>query len=78
MDRFYGVGDQGLALSGMDDAGEMSAWYVFNAVGFYSFSPADDDYLVSVPLFESVKLKIGENDFLIDKKGERVKIDHLV
>ena len=27
--NYYGVGSEGLALSGMDDAGEMSAWYVF-------------------------------------------------
>ena len=51
MSRFYGMGKQGLALSGMDDAGEMSSWYVFAAIGLYPYSPADPRYIVSVPLF---------------------------
>jgi predicted alpha-1,2-mannosidase len=51
MSRFYGMGEDGLALSGMDDAGEMSSWYVFNAIGLYPYSPADPNYIVSVPLF---------------------------
>ncbi len=33
LERFYGMGEYGLALCGMDDAGEMSAWYVMNAIG---------------------------------------------
>src|ERR1039458_4540208 len=41
MSRFYGMGEDGLALSGMDDAGEMSSWYVFNAIGLYPYSPAE-------------------------------------
>ena len=41
MDRFYDMGAEGLAYAGMDDAGEMSSWYVFNAIGLYTYSPAD-------------------------------------
>jgi putative alpha-1,2-mannosidase len=39
----------------MDDAGEMSAWYVFNAIGLYTYSPADPEYIVTVPLFPKVE-----------------------
>jgi predicted alpha-1,2-mannosidase len=75
MSRFYGMGDDGLALSGMDDAGEMSAWYVFNAIGFYPYSPADPDYIVSVPLFNKVSMKLSNGkDFTIIKKNSGVKI----
>ena len=56
MNRFYGMGADGLALCGMDDAGEMSSWYVFNAIGLYTYSPADPDYIVTVPLFDKVVL----------------------
>jgi len=42
-------------LSGMDDAGEMSAWYVFCALGLYPFSATDPQYLVTVPLFDEVQ-----------------------
>ena len=75
MSRFYGMGDDGLALCGMDDAGEMSAWYVFNAIGFYPYSPADPDYIVSVPLFDEVKLKLDDRrTFTIQKQNSGTKI----
>ena len=60
MSKYYGMGDDGLALAGMDDAGEMSAWYVFNAIGLYTFSPADPEYIVTVPLFDEVKFRLGD------------------
>ncbi len=37
MNHFYDLGKDKLAYAGMDDAGEMSSWYVFNAMGFYPF-----------------------------------------
>lgn len=57
MNTLYGIGEKGLALSGMDDAGEMSAWYTFTAAGLYTFSATDPEYLVTVPLFDEVKWK---------------------
>jgi putative alpha-1,2-mannosidase len=70
MNHYYGVGEHGLALCGMDDAGEMSSWFVYNAMGFYPFSPADVDYIITVPLFDEVKFKIpGYNDFKITRIG---------
>jgi putative alpha-1,2-mannosidase len=75
MDRFYGMGPDGLALCGMDDAGEMSAWYVFNAMGFYPYSPADPSYIVTVPLFSKVDLKMpGGRGITISRKNKGTKI----
>lgn len=75
MDVFYGIGKDGLALSGMDDTGEMSAWYVFNAMGFYPFSPADTYYFVSVPLFDQTEIKLKDSlPFYIKKAGNGIKI----
>ena len=75
MRRFYGMGEKGLALSGMDDAGEMSSWYVFNAIGFYPYSPADPDYIISVPLFKRVVMKLDNGkDFTIVKRNSGTKI----
>src|SRR5690606_13163377 len=62
--NFYGIGPQGLALSGMDDAGEMSSWYVCSAMGLYPFSPADTDYLVSVPIFDHISVNPGSKNEL--------------
>lgn len=61
---FYGIGEQGLALSGMDDAGEMSSWYVCSAMGLYPFSPADTEYLVSVPIFDQITVNTGAKNEL--------------
>ena len=77
MERFYGIGPEGLALSGMDDAGEMSAWYVFSAAGLYPFSSADARYLVTVPLFDEVRWQpVSEGKTLTVKHnapGRRLK-----
>lgn len=78
MDRFYDMGAEGLAYAGMDDAGEMSAWYVFNAIGLYTYSPADPEYIVSVPLFDEVRFTLGDNTtFTIRKEGEGRKIEKI-
>jgi putative alpha-1,2-mannosidase len=75
MSKFYGMGEDGLALSGMDDAGEMSSWYVFNAIGLYPYSPADPEYIVSVPLFRKITFKLnkgGTLKILKRNSGERI------
>lgn len=58
LNNYYGVGEHGLALVGMDDAGEMSSWFVFGALGFYPLSPADPEYLLTVPIFDEIKLNL--------------------
>jgi predicted alpha-1,2-mannosidase len=74
MNHFYGMGREGLALAGMDDAGEMSSWYVFNAIGLYPFSPADEAYIVSVPLFDKVTLSLDNKTCTIRKENGGRKI----
>ena len=68
MDRFYDMGKDKLAYAGMDDAGEMSSWYVFNAIGIYPFSPADEDYIISVPLFDKVQDQAWRQGQLHDRQ----------
>lgn len=75
LENYYGVGEEGLSLPGMDDAGEMSSWYVFAAMGFYPLSPADPEYLVTVPLFDQVRIQTGNGGSLtLRKKGNSRKI----
>jgi len=45
-------------LSGNEDLGQMSAWYVFSALGFYPLDPAGDGYVVGAPFFEKVTLRL--------------------
>lgn len=78
MDRFYDMGKDKLAYAGMDDAGEMSAWYVFNAIGLYTYSPADPEYLVTVPLFDEVSFTLDNStQFTIRKTGNGQKITNI-
>lgn len=78
MNHFYDLGKAHLSYAGMDDAGEMSSWYVFNAIGFYPFSPADPKYIVSVPLFDKVSIQLANgNTYTIVKKGHGKKVTSL-
>jgi len=78
MNRFYDMGAEKLAYAGMDDAGEMSAWYVFNAIGLYTYSPANPEYIVTVPLFNKVEFTLGDNTtFTIRKEGKGKKITQI-
>lgn len=57
-------------LSGNDDAGQMSAWYVFAALGFYPVCPASTDYVIATPLFENVVINLENgNKFRIEAPG---------
>ena len=56
-DRFYREASDG--LSGNDDCGQMSAWYVFAALGFYPFDPASGEYLVSAPQVSKAVLRLS-------------------
>ena len=67
MNNLYGIGD-GLALCGMDDAGEMSAWYVFTALGLYPFSATDAEYLVTAPLFDEINWRTSNGKMIAIKK----------
>ena len=69
MAKFYGMGKSGLGYSGMDDAGEMSAWYVFSSTGLYPLSAADARYVVTAPVFEKVAWKTGGQTLTVQHAG---------
>ncbi len=48
-------------LCGNEDCGQMSAWYVFSAMGFYPFNPADGKYAFGSPLFEKIEIPLDKN-----------------
>jgi predicted alpha-1,2-mannosidase len=60
METQYADGAEGLA--GNDDAGQMSAWYVMSALGFYAVNPGTPMYEIGVPKFDeaTIKLDIGK------------------
>jgi predicted alpha-1,2-mannosidase len=47
-------------LAGNEDCGQMSAWYVFSALGFYPVNPAEGVYVIGSPLFPRVDIDVGD------------------
>jgi predicted alpha-1,2-mannosidase len=45
-------------ILGNEDCGQMSAWYVFTALGFYPLNPASAQYVIGSPLFKAVHLSL--------------------
>lgn len=57
-------------LSGNDDLGQMSAWYLFSALGFYPLTPASGEYALGIPLFEKAVLDLGNGKSLTVTAGK--------
>jgi predicted alpha-1,2-mannosidase len=57
LDNKYGAAYDG--IDGDDDAGTLSSWYVFSALGFYPVA-GSDRYQIGAPLFKKAKMKIGD------------------
>lgn len=51
-------------LSGNDDAGQMSAWYLFSALGFYPVCPGSGEYALGVPAFKSASIHLENGKIL--------------
>jgi predicted alpha-1,2-mannosidase len=47
-------------LCGNEDCGQMSAWYVLNAMGFYSSCPGDPVYSLGRPIFDEAAIQVGQ------------------
>ena len=46
-------------LCGNEDCGQMSAWYVFSAMGFYPVNPVSGEYEIGTPLFPEMRLNLS-------------------
>ena len=60
-------------LAGNEDCGQMSAWYVLNAMGFYSFSPGNTTYSIGRPIFDEVVINLptGKKFTILTKNNSR-------
>jgi predicted alpha-1,2-mannosidase len=56
LDQQYSAVPDG--LSGNEDCGQMSAWYVFSALGFYPVTPGSSQYVIGAPLFDSATIRL--------------------
>ena len=62
MDTMYGPTVDGLC--GNDDAGQMSAWYIFSSLGFYPVTPGSPDYALGSPLVKAAKIHLDNGKTL--------------
>ena len=55
-------------ISGNEDCGQMSAWYIFSSLGFYPVTPASNEYIIGTPLFNkaTINLENGKS-FTVEK-----------
>lgn len=60
---FYHPTQEGLI--GNEDVGQMSAWYVMSAMGFYQVNPGEAKYTIGRPIFDDVTIRLGEKQFNI-------------
>jgi predicted alpha-1,2-mannosidase len=62
-------------LAGNDDAGQMSAWYVISALGFYAVTPGTPNYEIGTPHFDDVSLALpgGKTLHIIARGAESGK-----
>jgi putative alpha-1,2-mannosidase len=67
MSNLYGSGPDGFC--GDEDTGQMAAWYVFSALGFYPVCPGTPDYILGSPLFDRATLKLGAKTFTINAQS---------
>ena len=64
--RHVYVGSEiGQGYPGDEDNGEMSAWYVFNALGFYPYSVASGEYMIGSPLFDKVTVHLDNGKDIV-------------
>ena len=45
-------------ISGNEDCGQMSAWYIFSSLGFYPVTPGSNEYIIGAPLFEKASINL--------------------
>ena len=62
-----------VGLSGNDDCGQMSSWYIFNALGFYPMNPASGEYVVGTPIFSEARVRfpLSSSELTISAAGAR-------
>lgn len=67
-DRFYLAKRDGLC--GNDDCGQMSAWYMFSAMGFYPVDPVSGKYILGAPQAHQITLKLPNGRTFIVKANK--------
>jgi len=70
--------DQPDGLAGNEDCGQMSAWYVISALGFYAVDPVSGNYVFGTPLFDHVSMDMGGGRHLLVTAKRKAATDKYI
>ena len=71
-DSMYKTGPDG--LTGNDDCGQMSAWYIWTSLGMYPMNPADGKYIIGYPLIKNAIIALpSKKQLIIEVKNKSTK-----
>jgi hypothetical protein len=73
LSRLYTGSELGQGYAGDEDNGEMSAWYVFSALGFYPLQMGSPNYAVGSPLFTKATLHLPGGDLVVNAPKNSAK-----
>lgn len=62
--------DQPDGLSGNEDVGQMSAWYILSSFGFYQVEPAGGKFVFGYPNFDKVEIAVSGGKFVIERENK--------
>lgn len=62
--------DQPDGLSGNEDVGQMSAWYILSSFGFYQVEPAGGRFVFGYPNFDKVEITVPAGKFVIERENK--------
>lgn len=62
--------DQPDGLSGNEDVGQMSAWYILSSFGFYQVEPAGGKFVFGYPNFDKVEIAVSGSKFVIERENK--------
>lgn len=62
--------DQPDGLSGNEDVGQMSAWYILSSFGFYQVEPAGGKFVFGYPNFDKVEITVPAGKFVIERENK--------
>ena len=62
--------DQPDGLSGNEDVGQMSAWYILSSFGFYQVEPAGGQFVFGYPNFDKVEITVPAGKFVIERENK--------
>lgn len=65
-------------MQGNEDCGQMSAWYVMSALGFYSVDPVSGNYVMGTPLFDQAVVDVGGGKRLVIEAKRKTATDQYV